>query len=221
MTVLPGDTGRGVCLIIPLDDCILNTSNTIEGKILTSLERLSQIIRVLLWEKNKSVNLSPIQIQFLLYIYLHPDRHCTVSQLAERFQLTKATISDAINALVTKKLIEKKASLADRRVIQLHLTPGGHALASQLVNWSAPIAQALSGFSTSEQTQLYKLLLKLIDGLERKGVMSRSGICLNCQYFQSNPGGDPQYPHYCNFLQRALSNSELKIDCPDHEPFPA
>jgi hypothetical protein len=39
----------------------------VDSKIAAALERLSQAFRVLLWEKNKDYNLSPIQIQLLVY----------------------------------------------------------------------------------------------------------------------------------------------------------
>ncbi len=43
-------------------------NSAIEGKIVAGMERLSQVFRILLWEKAKKHNLSPIQIQLLIFI---------------------------------------------------------------------------------------------------------------------------------------------------------
>ena len=97
-------------------------ASDINEKIAFSLERISQIFRILLWEKAKKFKLSPIQIQFLLYLNNHKAYFCTVSNLAEEFSLTRATVSDAVKALVKKKLLLKRASPKDGRIFILKLS---------------------------------------------------------------------------------------------------
>ena len=55
----------------------------VSSKIVVGLERLAQTFRVLLWEEAKEHALSPIQIQFLVYLRYHPPEFCRVSLLAK------------------------------------------------------------------------------------------------------------------------------------------
>lgn len=188
----------------------------LDRKIVTALERLSQVLRVMFWQQAKAHQLSPIQIQFLIYLYSHPSEESTVTELASRFQLTKPTVSDAVTTLVTKQLVRKSPSPEDRRMVWLQLTSRGEALANELASWSEPIRLALDEFSIEERENQFDFLLRLIDTLEKSGVMSRSRICLSCTFFRANSTGDPAQPHYCRFLKRPLSRSGLRVDCPDY-----
>ena len=78
----------------------------LESKILNGLERLSEALKALLWEKAKTLGISPIQIQILLFVSNHQTDICNVSYLAKEFNLTKATISDSVNVLLKKKYLK-------------------------------------------------------------------------------------------------------------------
>ena len=52
------------------------------SKIVAGLERVSEVFKILLWEKAKLVGLSPIQIQILIFIAFHKQNLCNVSHLA-------------------------------------------------------------------------------------------------------------------------------------------
>jgi len=82
-----------------------NQEGDLSGKIVIGLERISEVIKVLLWEKAKDLCLSPIQI--LIFVAYHKSAYCNVSHLAKEFNITKATISDAIKTLLKKELILK------------------------------------------------------------------------------------------------------------------
>ena len=87
----------------------------ISSKIVVGLERISEVFKVLLWEKAKKVGLSPIQIQLLLFIAFHKQELCNVSHLAKEFNITKPTVSDAIKILAQKEMILKDFSSTDSR----------------------------------------------------------------------------------------------------------
>ena len=71
----------------------------VEFRIVAALERLSEAFRVLLWDQAKVLNVSPIQIQLLIFLRYHKPEYATVSKLAEEFNMTRPTISDAVRAL--------------------------------------------------------------------------------------------------------------------------
>mgnify|MGYP001953763141 CR=1 FL=1 len=95
----------------------------LSNKIIAGLERISEAFKVLLWQKAKTIGLSPIQIQILIFINYHKIEFCNVSHLAKEFNVTKPTISDAVKVLVNKELIEKVVkAVGDKIVIGCRLS---------------------------------------------------------------------------------------------------
>lgn len=39
-------------------------------------------------------------------------------------------------------------------------------------------------------------------------------MCLTCQFYESNRNGES---HFCKLLNTKLADSELRIDCPEHQ----
>jgi DNA-binding MarR family transcriptional regulator len=193
----------------------------VDSKIVAALERLSQVFRILLWEQAKEHNLSPIQIQFLVYLLYHQQERaffCRVSQLAREFDLTQATVSDAVKSLEEKNLIHREPYPDDKRIFTLRLTPQGRQLALKLSTWANVIKEHLAQFCPKEQETVLKFLMQLIASLQRAGIITISRMCIICKFFQpdAHPGTDS--PHHCKLIDKPLVNSELRIDCPDHEP---
>ena len=57
-----------------MDKSVFNPKHqeeNISSKIVSGLERVSEVFKILLWEKAKRVGLSPIQIQILIFISFH------------------------------------------------------------------------------------------------------------------------------------------------------
>src|SRR5690606_14693713 len=87
----------------------------ISSKIVTGLERVSEVFKILLWEKAKLVGLRPIQIQILIFIAHHKQHLCNISHLAKEFNVTKPTVSDAVRILDKKGFVIKDFSSSDSR----------------------------------------------------------------------------------------------------------
>lgn len=188
------------------------------SKIVIALERLCQAFRVLLWEEAKVHHLSPIQIQFLVYLLYHLPELCRISQLAREFGLTQATVSDAIAALEEKALVGREPWHEDRRVSTLRLTPLGQELALKLSTWADVINQCVSSFPSEEQKAVLRFLMRLIESLQRAGIISVARMCITCRFFQPNVAPNSDSPHFCRLINKPLADSELRMDCPDHEP---
>ena len=101
------------------------------AKIVAGLERIAEAFRVLIWERAKKLGLSPIQIQLLIFVAHHEQKLCNVSHLAQEFNLTKPTISDAIRVLAKKGLIKKEASAVDKRAYSILLSEEGKKIVGQ------------------------------------------------------------------------------------------
>lgn len=187
----------------------------IDSKIVVALERLSQVFNNLLWNQTKNFNLSPIQIKILVFVLTNPQENCTVTELANKFNLKKPTVSDAVASLVEKKYLTKKESNKDKRYFQLSLTTRGKNTAGDLIGWADSVRSSLHSSSTEEKLDVYIFLLKLIQSLEKAGIISLNKMCITCRFFEKASQANPQ--HYCMLLKKPLSSNELRIDCLEHE----
>jgi DNA-binding MarR family transcriptional regulator len=187
----------------------------LESKIVVALERLSQVFNNLLWNQTKNFNLSPIQIKILIFILTNHPGNCSITELARKFSLTKATVSDAVASLVEKKLVQKKGSSEDKRYIRLSLTTQGRNAAEDLIGWADSIRNSLKSSSTDEKLDVYMFLLKLIESLEKAGIISLNKMCITCRFFEK--ASSTNSLHYCKLLEKTLSSNELRIDCLEHE----
>lgn len=180
-------------------------------KLINGLERLSEVFKTLLWEKAKVHGISPIQIQIILFVSNHPIKLSSVSQLAEEFNLTKATISDAVRILLHKELLEKNHSPVDNRSYLLQLTGKGQKLLCELSDYFSPVSEELDKMSETEQVDLFKIMTKLIYQLHLKGIIQVQRTCFSCRYYQ----GNKKDIHFCKYLDKDLHNQELQLDCDD------
>ena len=196
---------------------IFNTAyqDDIANKVVVGLERISEAFKVLLWEHAKVVGLSPIQIQIVLFVAHHKLEMCTVSYLAQEFNITKPTVSDAVKALLKKELIQKKTASTDSRSYAIALTKKGNELLLQIENFALPVKHQLENIDEDEVKQLYHTITKLIYGLNKTGILSVQRNCHSCAFYEKKGKG-----HYCNYLKQPLEHHEIRLDCPEYEVKP-
>ena len=187
----------------------------VNAKIVIGLERIAEAFKGLLWDKAKTVGLSPIQIQILLFIAYHKEDLCTVSHLAQEFNVTKPTVSDAIKVLAQKDMILKQVSATDSRSYTIALTPSGKEMVKETHHFAQPLQENVESMDENQRDELYAALHQLINQLNQTGILSVQRICTNCQFYQASPG-----QHYCNLLKIELAETAIQIDCPEHQPIP-
>lgn len=189
-----------------------NQNANLNYKIVAGLERMSQVFRILLWEKAKEYSLSPIQIQLLIFIRHHTSDKTTISYLAQEFNFTKPTISDAIKVLEEKKLIKKIAFANDSRSYTIQLTSPGNKLVSETENFANPLTEIISLASTTDKKILWQNICNLIIQLNKLEVISVQRTCYNCSHFTTkNKTG------FCNLLAQKLLIEDIRIDCEEFE----
>ncbi len=189
----------------------------VDAKIVAALERISQVFRILLWERAKETNLSPIQIQILIFLRDHAGKDMRrTGGVAREFDLTPATISDALTSLESKGFIRRERIDEDRRGVGILLTPAGAQLAETIDNWTDPAREHISNMDADDRERAFLFLSSLIFSLQKSGIISIVRMCANCVFFA--PGGPSlaDGPHYCTLLKQPLTIQELRIDCPDH-----
>lgn len=186
--------------------------------IVVALERMTQAFRTLIWDYAKQKRLSPIQIQFLIFIAAHPENQSFVTEIAREFSLTAPTVSDAIKSMEQKGLVKKTASPQDKRRFYLRLTPAGKNITRNLVGWQNPMIEHLEQFPIQTKKVVMLFLLELVESLKRDNVIGEAKTCLSCKYFQKNVHGKKAYSHQCLLRDVAMSDLHLRLDCPNYEP---
>lgn len=191
----------------------LNNQNAnLDNKIVAGLERLSQVFRILLWEKAKEHRLSPIQIQLLIFIQHHSQDKSTISYLAQEFNLTKPTISDAIKILEQKQFIKKIIDSTDTRSYTIQLTAKGEKIVSETENFATPLTDIISKSTASDKLILWSNIANLITQLNKLEVISIQRTCFNCKYFSIKGK-----TFFCNLLEQKLQTQDIRIDCEEFE----
>lgn len=198
-----------------MDKSIFNPNgqeNNISSKIIVGLERISEVFKILLWEKAKLVGLSPIQIQILIFITYHKQELCNVSHLAREFNITKPTISDAVRILDKKRMITKDFSSADSRSYSIQLSLIGSKIVDETEHFADPLKNQLKGIQPSDLENLFGTLSKLIYQLNSNGILTVQRTCYGCKFYEKTKNKD-----FCNLLDKELLNSEIRLDCPEYE----
>lgn len=194
----------------------IGQENSLSGKIVVGFQRISEVFKILLWEKAKLVGLSPIQIQILIFIAYHKQELCNVSHLAREFNVTKPTISDAVRILDKKGLITKDLSSADSRSYSIQLSTSGKKIVAETENFADPLKNQLNGIQQQDLESLFETLTKLIYQLNSNGILTVQRICYGCKFYKQIENKD-----FCNLMDKQLLNSEIRLDCAEFEENPS
>ena len=184
----------------------------LKSKIVVALERISEVFRALLWEHAKTIGLSPIQIQILIFTAYHQESLRNVSYLAKEFNVTKPTISDAVRVLEKKGLISKHTAAYDHRRYSIALTEAGEAMVRETEHFAEPIKAQLQSFSADQLSTFHTQLIELIARLNRRGILSEQRTCHSCRYFQKSGQAA-----YCKLMQKPLLADDIRLDCPEFD----
>jgi DNA-binding MarR family transcriptional regulator len=189
----------------------------LDHRLAATLERVGHVIRTLLWREAYAHGLSPTQTQLVLHLAgkVRPPR---VTALAAEFDVSLATISDALAALRRKGLVERRADPADRRGSAFALTEAGRGLAADLSRWYAPVVDALGGESEADKAATLRLLLDLVGRLAAVGALAVANTCVTCRFFARDVHADPDHPHHCRLLDTPFGDARLRLDCAEHQP---
>ena len=187
-------------------------NTNLDYKIVAGLERLSQVFRILLWEKAKKYGLSPIQIQLLIFIKHHTADKSTISYLAQEFNFTKPTISDAIKVLEQKKMVKKITDPSDTRSYSIQLMANGKKIVAATEDFANPLTAIIAQPDHNSKLILWENIVTLIKELNKTGIISVQRTCYNCTHFSSK-----NKTPFCNLLQQKLLLPDIRIDCAEFE----
>jgi DNA-binding MarR family transcriptional regulator len=185
--------------------------------IAVSLEIISRIFRTLLWEQAKREKLSPIQMQFLLFLSTHTKRFTSVSELSHVFQITPPTVSDAVKSLEKKGLLQRLVSRQDKRKFPLLLTPAGSRLAKKMFNWQESFLTNLNKFPERTRETVAVFLLQLLESLNETHLLDGIRTCFSCLHFQNQRPVPEGEEGYCVLRNVSLNGKDLRLNCPNYK----
>lgn len=108
----------------------------------------------------RGADLSVMQFRALVYLDMNPGN--SLSALAEYLGLTLPTVSQMIDGLVEKGVVDRQDSSADRRRIMLSLTPQGNLLLEKArAGTQARLAELLSGLAPQDIHAVHQVMLLL------------------------------------------------------------
>ncbi len=131
------------------------------AEIIKGLEHISNIFRTLLSEQAAEHELSILQVQILLQLYFNNTETWSGIALAQKLNLSKATISTTLKSLERKRLIIKKKDNKDSRACHSVLTEWGKQIAHIAGFYPEPLKGIIAPIATREK----EILLKNINGI--------------------------------------------------------
>lgn len=188
--------------------------NNTRFKIIAGLDRIAQALRAQMWACGKAYGLTPIQLQCLVFIRHHDAAKRRTSHLAREFDVTPATISQAIRTLLQKGYLTRQKLDSDARVQILNLSAAGEKLCEEIDSWANALLPHLDGLSAEQAPVVLRFLMDFIASLHSAGAISVARQCTTCRFFKATPDTGT---FYCKLLERDMSTTDLRIDCPEHE----
>ncbi len=187
----------------------------IAKRVATGLGKLGMALRTQAWRQGQRSGLTPTQAQVLSLLAA---RGTTVrlAAVADELGVTPPTASDAVSALVAKRLVRKTRSTDDRRAVGLTLTAAGQRAVKTGADWHDVLLKAVDALDAAEQGTLLVALMKMIKTLQDRGEISVARLCVTCQFFRPNTHPGQDRPHHCAFVDAPFGDRSLRLDCPDH-----
>ncbi|MFO0568067.1 MAG: MarR family winged helix-turn-helix transcriptional regulator [Polyangiaceae bacterium] len=190
------------------------SSEPLSARIASGLHKIGMAMKQQSWQQANEEGLSATQGQILAALVSHGP--LTGSELSSRLGVTLPTISDSVRALVEKRLVTKSPDPRHPRASLLTPTKKGVVLGARARSWPEFLASAVHELSPEEQTAFFSGVVKMIRSLQEQGHVPTSGMCVTCTHFRPNvhPGTSP---HHCALVDAPIADTELRLDCPEHE----
>lgn len=192
-------------------------SQPVAERVGAGLAKIGMALKSRAWRDAGPERLTPTQGQALV-ILKNARRGLRLDEIATALGVTAPTASDAVKALVQKKLVTRKNARDDRRAVSVTLTARGIALADRVAGWPDFLLRALDTLDQDEQAAFLRSLIKIIRGLQAAGDIPVQRMCVGCRFFRPHAHDDPVQPHHCAFVDAAFGDRHMRLDCNEYEP---
>ena len=113
-------------------------------------------------------HLEPLGLTYTQYIAMMvfwEQKKCSVKELGERLFLDSGTLTPVLKSLEAKGFVRRYRSTEDERVLLVEVTEEGEALRDKALDVPGKLGSCIR-LEAEEVDELYRLLYKLIGGLE-------------------------------------------------------
>lgn len=115
----------------------------------------------------KKYDITPPQLEVLMTLWNQDG--IVLSELGRRLSRDGPTITGIIDRMEKKKLVTRKRSMRDRRVIQVYLTPYAWEIKENLMEMQMDAGKDLtSNFTQQDIEALNKMLKRVLENIESK-----------------------------------------------------
>lgn len=119
------------------------TSAPVERQVALALERLLVLLLQYRPQEARNHGLSNQQVIIMAVIFDCPG--CSVKSIREQTGMFQSTISRSLESLVAQGHVERKRSLEDSRVVQLHLSSAGTTILANIrKEWHSRVSYMLT-----------------------------------------------------------------------------
>ncbi len=191
------------------------------GRVVAGLSKIGLAMKSRPWRRQGRQGVGPLQVQVLTFLRSQPNRCAMVSVIARELSVKLPTASEVIRTLEEKKLVRRRRSDTDNRVVTVHLTAKGLKAGEVVTGWPEALSAATEQLSNQEQAALLSILIKLIHSLQVQGEISVARMCVSCQYFRPHAHANAAQPHHCQLVDAPLGVPTLRLDCPEYVAAPS
>jgi DNA-binding MarR family transcriptional regulator len=188
---------------------------SINHRIREGLARLAVVQRSDDWERAKASGLNPTQLSILDLLEGRP-AGLGVQAIARQLVLSQPTVTDSVQALERKGLVDKRAG-TDRRAVTITLNAAGRAALTTGDDVETSMARAVNVLGQEEQEAFLLALVRVIRQLQEIDAIPVQRMCTTCRYFDPFAHADADSPHHCHFVNASFGQRDIRIDCREHE----
>lgn len=179
-------------------------------------ERIALVLRADLWAAAGGASLHPTQAQVLSLLAAWPSG-LRAKDIAAHLAVSAPSVADTLAALERKSLIVRMPDPADARAVLVQVSGEGRRVGLAVGQLASQVGAALAGLAPAEQADLLLAQIKIIRTLQQAGAIPLQRMCVSCSHFRPNIHSDAAKPHHCAFVNAAIGDRDLRLDCGEHE----
>jgi len=184
----------------------------------SGFEKIGLAMKSRSWRREGRAGLGPLQRQILMLLQSKPGQSAQVSTIANELVIRLPTASEAVATLERKRLVRRRRTMSDGRIVTVELTARGSRACGPSATMPDHLAAAIGLLPAAEQTALLKVMVKVIRTLQEQGEISVARMCVSCRYFKPHRYEDEEKPHHCDYVNAPFGDSSLRVNCLEYEP---
>ncbi len=190
--------------------------DSVPTRLREGFERIALVLRADLWAACGAIGVNPTQAQ-VLALLSGQTQGLRAKEIAAQMAVAPPTVADTLAALDRKGLVTRSPDPADARAARVRVTDEGRRIGRLVAQAGSQVRNALAALDPAEQANLLLAQIKIIRTLQEAGAIPVQRMCVSCRHFRPNALPGAPRPHHCVFLNAAVGDRDLRLDCGEHE----